>query len=112
MTSLAASEKPPMYRRRESARWCWVVEEPGEGERAGVEEPLAGGPLKHGLDILDPAGDLAVHLQDGGLGRFQDAVQAADDREGEDALPVLGLLVVTAEQVRLRPFCAIEATSK
>ena len=34
-----------------------------------------------------------------GLRGFQDAVEAADDGEGEDDLAVLGLLVVTSEEV-------------
>ena len=37
------------------------------------------------------------------LGRLEDAVQAPKDRQGEDHLAVLGLLVVAAEQVGDRP---------
>ena len=38
-------------------------------------------------------------LQDGLLGRFEHAIQAADDGERQDDLAVLGLLVVAPEQI-------------
>ena len=44
-------------------------------------------------------GKLLVLLQDGLLGRLEHAVQAADHRQRQDDLAVLGLLVVAAEKV-------------
>lgn len=44
-----------------------------------------------------------VFGQHGGLGTFQHAVQAAQNREGQDDAAVFGLLVVAAQQVGHRP---------
>jgi hypothetical protein len=38
-------------------------------------------------------------FEDGGLGGFEDAIQAAQDSERQDDLAVVGLFVVAAEQV-------------
>ena len=43
---------------------------------------------------------LGVQLsQDGGLGGFEHAIEAAQHREGQDDLAVFGLLVVAAQEV-------------
>ena len=76
-----------------------VVEELREGQRARVVELLARHGLEDGLDVLDPAGELLVLLEDRLLGGLKDAVEAADDGQRQDHLAVLGLLVVAAEQV-------------
>jgi hypothetical protein len=55
------------------------------------------------LKVLDPARKLLMPLQDCLLGGLKDAIQATDHREREDHLPVLGLLVVPAQEVSDRP---------
>ncbi len=66
-----------------------------EGLARGLEEELLAGvllQLLHGLELLDLFENL-------GLAALQHALQAAQDREGEDHAAVLGLLEVAAEQV-------------
>jgi hypothetical protein len=47
--------------------------------------------------VIDAAGQTRMGLQYGILGRFQDAVEAAQYDEGEDYLAVFGLLEVAAQ---------------
>src|ERR1019366_10278925 len=76
-----------------------VVEKLGEGQRARVIELLARHRLENRLKVLDPARKLLLPLQNCLLGRLKDAIQAANDREREDHLAVLGLLVLPAQKV-------------
>ena len=76
-----------------------VVQQLGEGQRRGVVELLPRHRLQDRLHVLDPARQLPVPVEDGLLGCFQDAVQAADHRQRQDDLAVLGLLVVATEKV-------------
>jgi hypothetical protein len=67
---------------------------------AGVVELLAGGLLKHFVDV---AGALALQLptlfEDLGFGVVEDAVEAAEHGHGEHDLAVFGRAVGAAEQI-------------
>jgi hypothetical protein len=80
-----------------------VVEQAGEVELRDVEELLPGDGLQHRVDVVDLPGQLDVPVEHGSLGGFQDAVQAAQHREGQDHPAVLGLLVVPPQQIGYRP---------
>lgn len=67
------------------------------------EQLLSGSDLKHWRDVLDAARQFTLTREDGLLGRFEDAVEAAQHDERQDDLAVLGLLVVPPEQVGHRP---------
>ena len=72
-------------------------------ERRGVVEKLTGLAQQEGLGIQ--AGSLAGFLlgKDGSLGRFQYAIQAAQDDEGEDDLTVLVTLISATKQFEGAP---------
>jgi hypothetical protein len=55
------------------------------------------------LKVLDPARKLLMPLQNCLLGGLKNAIQAANDREREDHLAVLRLLVVPAQKVSHAP---------
>ena len=99
MTSRAPALNPAMYAAQVPGDLAGVVEEAAEVERRGVEELLPGHVLQHRVDVLDLALQRLGPLQDGGLRGLQHAVEAADNGQGEDDLAVLGLLVVTPEEV-------------
>src|ERR1035437_4750726 len=95
--------EPPDVEKQGVGDRVGVVEELGEGQRAGVVELLARHRLENGVDVLDPARELLVPLQERLLGRLKDAIQAGDYREREDHLDGLRLLVVPAQKVGDRP---------
>ena len=77
-----------------------VPQQGGEGEGRGVEEGEAGGPHQEALQGGGGQGLLGgVLLEDLGLGRLQDAVQPAQDGEGQDDPAVFGLLEIAAQQI-------------
>jgi hypothetical protein len=80
-----------------------VVEQLGERERRGVVETVPGDLVEHAVDVLQAALEVFVALENLCLGGLQDRVQPAKDRQREDDLAVLGLLVVPAEKVGDRP---------
>lgn len=58
---------------------------------------------EHGVDVLEATLEVLVALQDLLFGRLQDRVQPAEDRQREDDLAVLRLLVVPPKEVGDRP---------
>jgi hypothetical protein len=80
-----------------------VIEQATEGQRRGVVELLAGDSTEDRVHVLDPPRQLCRLGEDSLLGRLEDAVEASDDRERQDDLAVLGLLVVAAEEVGHAP---------
>ena len=78
-----------------------VGEDGLEGQAAGVVDAEPGDGAEDHADVLDVGGREA--LEDLGLGGLEDAVEPAQHDEREDDAAVLGLLVVTAEQVGDRP---------
>ena len=80
-----------------------VIEQAPEGQRRGVVELLAGDGTEDRVHVLDSPGQLRRLGENGVLGRLEDAVEAANDGEGQDDFAVLGLLVVSTEQVGHRP---------
>ncbi len=72
-----------------------------KSRRRGVVEGVPGGPVEEvGESLVAELVPVAVVLgEDLGLGRCEDRVEAADHRERQDDAPVLGLLVVAAEQI-------------
>lgn len=81
-----------------------VVEQPAKVERRGVVdvEPTRRS-AEDRVEVGDSAGVLLVGGEDGGLGGFEHAVEAAEDDERQDHPAVLGLLIVAAEEVGDRP---------
>jgi hypothetical protein len=74
-----------------------VGQDAAEAQGAGVVGLDAGGGLEDGADGLD--GQRLDAGEDLGLGGLEDAVEAAEQDERQDDAPVLGLLVVAAQQV-------------
>jgi hypothetical protein len=69
------------------------LEETAKVQRTDVVELLPGHRLQDGFDVLDPALQLLVAIEHLGIGWLQDAVKPPDDRERQDDLAVLGLLL-------------------
>jgi hypothetical protein len=81
-----------------------VVQQRLERELGHVVEAVLGDLVQHEIDVLQAALlQLLVPLEHPLLGRLQHRVQPAEDRERQDDLPVLGLLVVAPEKVGHRP---------
>jgi hypothetical protein len=75
-----------------------------EGQRAGVVDiRQARDRLEDRADVLDLAGERYQAGEDLRLRGLEDAVEPAQHDEREDDPPVLGLLVVTPQQVGDRP---------
>ena len=97
MTSRAFAEKPLMYERQVGGDVVRValqlleveLARVVEGRPAGAEEHLLDGPL--GMLRRLQLGVLGQHL---GLGLVEHAVEAAEDRQRQDDLAVVRLLVV------------------
>lgn len=71
-----------------------------EVELGDVVEADFGSPVQDGLWVLDPGAIQGLCLLPGGLLRIgEDTVGSPEDREGEDYLSVVSLLVVTPEEV-------------
>lgn len=76
----------------------------GQAQRGGVVELEAGGVLQHSAaGALGLALGLVGDFQDLVPGRLQDALQPAQDGEGQDHPPVLGLLEGAPEKVGHAP---------
>ena len=75
-----------------------------EGEPARVVKRLAGRLVEDGLDVLDLPVLQALELcEDGGLGGFEHAVEAAEDRHRQHDVLVLVRPVRPPEEIRHRP---------
>jgi hypothetical protein len=80
-----------------------IREELFEVVARGVVEGEARGCAKLGIEVLKLAFEPCLGLEDFVLGRRQDAVEAAQDRERQDHILVLAALEGVADQVRYSP---------
>ena len=76
-----------------------VVEEPRDREKTRVVKRLLALALQEDIELDALVLALGVLFQDNVFGRLQDAIKPAQQREGEDHLPVIRLLVIAAKQV-------------
>lgn len=72
-------------------------------ERGGVVKELARFLEEKGLGIQPGSIALLLFSKHFRFGGLEDAVKAAEDSEGQDDLAVIGLLVITTEEVRHGP---------
>ena len=77
----------------------WGVNTPSCRGGRGVEEADPGDPEQERIQGDAEVPLLSVFLEDRFLGRFEDAVEPSEDREGQDDPPVFRLLVVAPQEV-------------
>ena len=104
MISRARELKLAMYCCRFGAMLLGSPVSLGKSRRLVLWNALAGDAVEDGLGVLDRAVlELLAPGEHLGLGGFEDAVEAAQNRERQDDLAVLGRLVGAAQEVGHRP---------